>query len=263
MADAIAKFWVMPRTGTALSPVDSTSAGVTATKGFNLAADLIGGLPELDDQVGGAMVGTSGQSRSERVSTAVRDLQSFDVSFRDNRDPHAASPAMVGAGTVFSRRIIDSRPDNAAPWRVEIEYGSGETVSYFDVQFGNRKTIPCRTELEVSADRACDLTNVYGPLRRTYRTRLPGLVRGRLHSASSRCSGKLLLGWEHPLVEWARRSTQVERVSAHGFDSRSAFNWASSARFSSGVSFLRKVSISRLIFFRASSNIFFTDSGPS
>ena len=49
MADAIAKFWVMPRTGTALSPVDSTSAGVTATKGFNLAADLIGGLPELED----------------------------------------------------------------------------------------------------------------------------------------------------------------------------------------------------------------------
>ena len=47
MADAIAKFWVMPRTGTALSPVDSTSAGVTATKGFNLAADLIGGLPRL------------------------------------------------------------------------------------------------------------------------------------------------------------------------------------------------------------------------
>ena len=48
---------------------------------------------------------------------------------------------------------------------------------------------PCRTELAVSADRACDLTNVYGPLRRTYQTRLPGLVRGRLHSASSRCSG--------------------------------------------------------------------------
>ena len=47
MADAIAKFWVMPRTGTALAPVDSTSAGVTATKGFNLAADLIGGLPRL------------------------------------------------------------------------------------------------------------------------------------------------------------------------------------------------------------------------
>ena len=57
MADAIAKFWVMPRTGTALSPVDSTSAGVTATKGFNLAADLIGGLPELEDQIGGTMVG--------------------------------------------------------------------------------------------------------------------------------------------------------------------------------------------------------------
>ena len=86
----------MPRTGTALSPVDSTSAGVTATKGFNLAADLIGGLPELEDQIGGTMVG------AERVTTAVRELQPFDVSFRDNRDPHAASPAMVGAGTVFS-----------------------------------------------------------------------------------------------------------------------------------------------------------------
>ena len=148
MADAIAKFWVMPRTGTALSPVDSTSAGVTATKGFNLAADLIGGLPELEDQIGGTMVGTSGQARSERVSTAVRDLQqSFDVSFRDNRDPHAASPAMVGAGTVFSRRIIDSRPDNAPPWRVEIEYANLGTV-IFDVQFGNRKTIPAGLSLQ-------------------------------------------------------------------------------------------------------------------
>ena len=85
---------------------------------------------------------------AERVTTAVRELQSFDVSFRDNRDPHAASPAMVGAGTVFSRRIIDSHPDNAAPWRVEIEYGSGETVSYFDVQFGNRKTIPAGLSLK-------------------------------------------------------------------------------------------------------------------
>ena len=146
MADAIAKFWVMPRTGTTLSPVDSTSAGVTATKGFNLAADLIGGLPELEDQIGGTMVGTSGQSRSERVATDVRDLQPFDVSFRNNRDPHAASPAKVVAGTVFSRRIIDSRPDNAAPWRVEIEYATGDTVS-FDVQFGNRKTIPAGLSL--------------------------------------------------------------------------------------------------------------------
>ena len=80
---------------------------------------------------------------------------------------------MVGAGTVFSRRIIDSRPDNAAPWRVEIEYGSGETVSYFDVQFGNRKTIPAGLSLTFSADRACDLTiRVRLPrevLRRTYR----------------------------------------------------------------------------------------------
>ena len=137
-------------------PVDSTSAGVTATKGFNLAADLIGGLPELEDKIGGAMVGTSGQARAERVSTAVRDLQSFDVTLSDNRAPHAASPAMVGAGTVFSRRIIDARPDNAAPWRVEIENATDDTVS-FDVQFGNRKTIPAGLSLQVSADRACDL----------------------------------------------------------------------------------------------------------
>ena len=149
LADAIAKFWIMPRTGTALEPVDSTATGVTATKGFDLACDLIEGLPELDDQIGGAMVGTSGQSRAERVSTAVRDLQSFDVRFRDNRDPHAASPAMVGAGTVFSRRIIDSRPDNAAPWRVEIEYASGDTV-IFNVQFRNRKGIPAERSLQFS-----------------------------------------------------------------------------------------------------------------
>ena len=132
MADAIAKFWVMPRTGTADSPGDSTSAGVTATKGFNLAADLIGGLPELEDKIGGAMVETSGQARAEHVSTAVRDLQSFDVSFRNNRYPHAASPAMVGAGTVFSGSIIAALQDNAAPWRVEIEYPTGNTV-IFDV----------------------------------------------------------------------------------------------------------------------------------
>ena len=143
LADAIAKFWVMPRTGTALSPVDSTSAGVTATKGFNLAADLIGGLPGLEDQIGGTMVG------AERVTTPVRKLQPFDVSFRDNRDPHAASPAMVEAGTVFSSRIIDSRPDNAAPWRVEIEYASGDTV-IFEVQFRNRKTIPAGRSLSLN-----------------------------------------------------------------------------------------------------------------
>ena len=96
-----AKFWIMPRTRTAQEPVDSTATGVTATKGFDLACDLIDGLPELDDQIGGAMVGTSGQARAEYVPTAVRELQPFDVRFRDNRDPHAASPARVGAGTVF------------------------------------------------------------------------------------------------------------------------------------------------------------------
>ena len=148
MADAIAKakFWIMPRTGTALVPVDSTATGVTATKGFDLARDLIGGLPELEDQIGGAMVGTSGQARAEYVPTTVRDLPSFDVEFRDNREPHAVSPAMVGAGTVFSASAIIDRLDNAAPWRVEIEYATGDTV-IFDVQFGNRKTIPAGLSL--------------------------------------------------------------------------------------------------------------------
>ena len=137
---ATVKFWIMPRTGTS-TPVDSTATGVTTTKGFDLSRDLIGGLPELDDQIGGAMVGTSGQARAERVTTAVRDLQSFDVTFRNNTDPHAVSPAKVGAGTVFSATIINTRPDNAAPWRLEIEYAAGVTVS-FDVQFGNRKIMP-------------------------------------------------------------------------------------------------------------------------
>ena len=138
---ATAKFWIMPRTGPATLPVDSAATGATATKGFDLARDLIGGLPELDDQIGGAMVGESGQPRSERVSTEVRDLQSFDVSFRDNRAPHAASPAKVGAGTVFSAAIINARGTNAAPWRCEIEYAGSVSVA-FDVQFGNRKIIP-------------------------------------------------------------------------------------------------------------------------
>ena len=138
---ATAKFWIMPRTGPASTPVDSAATGVTATKGFDLARDLIGGLPELDDQIGGAMVGQSGQPRSERVSTEVRDLQSFDVELRDNRDPHAASPARVGAGTVFSATIINARGTNAAPFRCEIEYSSGVSVA-FNVQFSNRKIMP-------------------------------------------------------------------------------------------------------------------------
>ena len=138
---ATIEFWVMPRTGTSLLPVDSTATGAVATNGFDLARDLVGGLPELEDQIGGAMVGESGQSRAERVGTDVRDLQPFDVTFRDNRAPHGASPARVGAGTVFSRTIIDARPMNAAPWRVKIVYSSGDSVT-FEVQFGNRKTIP-------------------------------------------------------------------------------------------------------------------------
>ena len=138
----------MPRTGTVSAPVDSTATGVTATKGFDLARDLIGGLPQLKDKIGGAMVGTSGQARAEYVATAVRDLQSFDVKFRDNRDPQAASPARVRAGTIFSQKIINDRPDNAAPWRVEIEYAPGDTV-IFQVQFGNRKTIPAELSFEL------------------------------------------------------------------------------------------------------------------
>ena len=138
---ATAKFWIMPRTGPASAPVDSAATGATTTKGFDLARDLIGGLPELDDQIGGAMVGTSGQPRAERVATAVRDLQPFDVELRDNRDPHAASPAKVGAGTVFSATIMNARSDNAAPWRCEVEYSNGVSVA-FDVQFGNRKIMP-------------------------------------------------------------------------------------------------------------------------
>ena len=141
-------------------PVNSTATGVTATKGFDLARDLIGGLPELEDQIGGAMVGTSGQARAERVSTAVRDLQSFDVSLRDNRAPHAVSPARVGAGTVFSRSIINSRPDNAAPWRVEIEYATGDTVS-FDVQFGNRKDHAGRWRRGRRRDHRAELVNLH------------------------------------------------------------------------------------------------------
>ena len=143
---AEAKFWIMPRTGMALESVDSTATGVTATKGFDLARDLIGGLPELEDQIGAERSAPSGQARAEWVPTAVRDLQSFDVQFKDNRDPHAAAPARVGAGTIFSRRIINERPDNAAPWRVEIEYASGDTV-IFNVQFRNRKTIPAGLSL--------------------------------------------------------------------------------------------------------------------
>ena len=133
-----AKFWIMPRTRTAQEPVDSTATGVTA-KGFDLSRDLIDGLPELEDQIFCEKHGASGQARAEYAATTVRDLQPFDVQFRDNRAPHSLTGA-VGAGTVFSRSIIDDRPANAAPWRVEIEYAPGNTVS-FDVQFRYRKTI--------------------------------------------------------------------------------------------------------------------------
>ena len=144
---AEAKFWIMPRTGTASAPVDSTATGVTATKGFDLTRDLLGGLPELEDLIGGAMVGQSGQARAEQIATDVRELQPFDVEFRDNTNSPAASPARVGAGTIFSRKIINDRPGNAAPYRVEIEYETGHTV-IFEVQFGNRKGIPPVLSLE-------------------------------------------------------------------------------------------------------------------
>ena len=104
LADAIAKFWVMPRTGTALSPVDSTSAGVTATKGFNLAADLIGGLPELEDQIGWTMVGTSGQARSERVAHHARFYFVFwghEIIWAHPAPP--GSPQLASIGTTGQR----------------------------------------------------------------------------------------------------------------------------------------------------------------
>ena len=113
-------------------PVNSTAAGCHGHEGQNLTSpetsSTAAGLPELEDQIGGAMVrwATSGQARAEYVATAVRDLQSFDVEMRDNRAAHHATNP-VGAGTVFSRSIIDDRPDNAAPWRVEIEYASAAT----------------------------------------------------------------------------------------------------------------------------------------
>ena len=72
----------------------------------------------------------------------MRDLQSFDVSLRDNRAPHRLLASQGwGRDGILAVSIIEARPDNAAPWRVEIEYATGDTVS-FDVQFGNRKTMP-------------------------------------------------------------------------------------------------------------------------
>ena len=138
---ATAKFWIMPRTGTALVPVNSTAAGVTATKGFNLVADLIGGLPELDDQIGGAMVATSGQARAEYVAT--RRSGSSILRRGNEGQPRRASRRQIRSepGRCSLAASSIDRPDNAAPWRVEIEYASGDTV-IFDVQFGNRKTMP-------------------------------------------------------------------------------------------------------------------------
>ena len=55
---------------------------------------------------------------------------------------------------MFSGTIINSLPDNAAPWRVELEYAAGVTVS-FDVTFGNRKIL---TAVGVEGDVAISLT---------------------------------------------------------------------------------------------------------
>ena len=56
---------------------------------------------------------------------------------------------------MFSQSIINARPGKAAPWRVEIEYATGDTV-VFDVQFGNRKTMPA---VGVEGDDAISLTS--------------------------------------------------------------------------------------------------------
>ena len=163
MADAIAKFWIMPRTGTALEPVDSTAPGVTATKGFDLSRDFIGGRREL-----------------EYVATAVRDQQSFDVRFRNNRAPHSATGA-VGAGTVFSGSIIDARQRRAVARRDRIRHGR---YRHLRRAVRQPQDDPCRTELAVSADRACDLTNVYG---NRARNRARPELNGR--SSLERCVG--------------------------------------------------------------------------
>ena len=136
------KLWIMPRTGTAAAPVDSTASGVTATKGFNLIGDLKGGLPELEDKIGGTMTHTSGQRRAARVETAVRELGEHSLPFRTNLDPHHATNP-VGAGTVFAWSVLDARGDNAAPWRVEYEYASGRRTS-FDFTLGARKDMPAQ-----------------------------------------------------------------------------------------------------------------------
>ena len=54
--------------------------------------------------------------------------------------------------------------------------GDGETAGH-----ERRERLPEGSLLSASAS----MTSLYGPLRRTYRSRLPGLVRGREHSADS------------------------------------------------------------------------------
>ena len=96
------------------------------------------------------MVGTSGQACAEYVATAVRELQSFDVKFRDKRDPQAAVAPASRRGRVRCSRGRSSTTArmNAAPWRVEIEFASGDTV-IFQVQFENRKTMPAELSFEL------------------------------------------------------------------------------------------------------------------
>ena len=118
---ATAKFWIMPRTGTALAPVDSAAAGVTATKGFDLVRDLIGGLPELDDQIGGAMVGTSGQA--QRRVCRDRRARSAIVRCGDARQPRSRTP-LLQRWLELGRcsRAASSTPDRTTPprgaWRL-------------------------------------------------------------------------------------------------------------------------------------------------
>ena len=136
---ATAKFWIMPRTGPATLPVDSAATGATATKGFNLVRDLIGGLPELDDQIGGAMVGTSGQTRSERVGDrrarpAIVRRGVFETTApRTPLRPPWSEPGRCSR-LPSSTPVETTPPRGAASWNTRAAFSVA-----FNVQFGNRK----------------------------------------------------------------------------------------------------------------------------
>ena len=74
-----------------------------------------------------------------RPKCAICSLSMWSCETTEPRTP--PHPPGLEPGRVFSRSIIEARPDNAAPYRCEIEYAAGDTVS-FDVQIGNRKTMP-------------------------------------------------------------------------------------------------------------------------